>query len=125
MKNNEKNSFQYTYSSKEQEEIKKIRQKYAPSEESKMERLRKLDKSVQKKASTAAIAVGVTGTLVFGSGMSCITVMSGGAFVAGIIIGVIGIAILSLAYPVYGITLKKERKRIASEVLKLADELIK
>lgn len=125
MKNDEKNSFQYTYSSKEQEEIKKIRQKYAPSEESKMERLRKLDKSVQKKASTAAIAVGVTGTLVFGGGMSCITVMSGGAFVAGIIIGVIGIAILSLAYPVYGITLKKERKRIASEVLKLADELIK
>ncbi len=103
-----------------------IRQKYEPPTESKIERLRKLDKSVQKKASTAAIAVGVTGTLIFGCGMSCtLTVMTGGSFVAGIIIGVIGIAVLSLAYPVYGITLKKERKRIASEVLKLADELIK
>lgn len=125
MENNEKKSFQYTYSSKEQEEIKNIRQKYEPPAESKIERLRKLDKSVQKKASTAAISVGVTGTLIFGCGMSCITVMDGVAFVAGITIGIIGIAILSLAYPIYGITLKKERKRIASEVIKLADELIK
>ena len=48
MKNNE--SFIYTYSAKEQEEIKKIREKYLPKETNNMERLRRLDKSVTQKS---------------------------------------------------------------------------
>lgn len=44
-----KERFQYTYSAKQQEEIKRIRSKYAAPEENKMEQLRRLDRSVTQK----------------------------------------------------------------------------
>lgn len=44
-----KETFSYTYSAKQQEEIKKIREKYAPKEADKMEQLRRLDESVTRK----------------------------------------------------------------------------
>ena len=44
-------------------------------------------------------------------------------FVPGIIIGVIGIVMIALAYPLYERITKKERKKIAPLILKLADEL--
>jgi hypothetical protein len=45
--------------------------------------------------------------------------------VIGIIIGIIGIVMVCLAYPVYNRILKKEREKIAPEVLRLTDELMK
>lgn len=45
-----KEAFSYTYSAKQQEEIKKIREKYVPEEADKMERLRKLDRGVTQKS---------------------------------------------------------------------------
>ena len=72
MDNNE--GFNYTYSAKEQEEIKEIRKKYAAAEETedKMAQLRRLDARVYSKASTAAIAVGIVGALILGIGMSLV-----------------------------------------------------
>lgn len=118
-------TFQYTYSAKEQEELKRIRSKYAPKEENKMDMLRRLDAQVYQKATMYAIIVGVIGTLILGTGMSCCMVWGGSVFVLGIIAGVIGLAIVSLAYPLYNRTLKKERERIAPEILRLTDELMK
>ena len=43
----------------------------------------------------------------------------------GVGIGVIGIVLVCLAYPIYNRTLKKEREKIASEILRLTDELMK
>ena len=108
MGNNE--GFNYTYSAKEQEEIKAIRKKYAASEETedKMTQLRRLDASVYSKASAAALAVGIVGALIMGIG-----------------IGVVGIVLVCLAYPIYNRTLKKEREKIAPEILRLTDELMK
>ena len=131
MDNNE--GFNYTYSAKEQEEIKAIRKKYAASEdaEDKMTQLRRLDASVYSKASTAALAVGIVGALIMGIGMSLIMTDIGAvlgtvlAMVIGIGIGVIGIVLVCLAYPIYNRTLKKEREKIAPEILRLTDELMK
>ena len=65
----EKNeTFNYTYSAKQQEEIKNIRKKYAAPEEDKMEQLRKLDRQVTQKAQAWAIALGVVGALILGTG---------------------------------------------------------
>ena len=47
------------------------------------------------------------------------------AMVIGVGIGVIGIILVCLAYPIYNRTLKKEREKIASEILRLTDELMK
>lgn len=67
-----KERFHYIYSAKEQEEIKAIRKKYAPSEETedKMAQLRRLDAGVYSKATTVSLVVGIIGTLMMGLGMS-------------------------------------------------------
>lgn len=123
--NNENESFNYTYSAKEQAELKKIREKYIPKEPDKMEQLRKLDQSVTHKSTTAALIIGIVGTLVMGIGMCYTMVWAGIWFIPGIIIGMIGIALLSAAYPLYNHVIKKEREKIAPEVIRLTDELMK
>lgn len=121
---NKNESFHFTYSAKEQEEIKKIRQKYIP-ENNKMDLLRRLDKSVTQKGTIYAIALGIIGSLLLGIGMCCTMVWSAVWFLPGIAIGIIGIGIMAVAYPAYNYITKKEREKIAPEILRLADELIK
>ena len=130
---NTESSFKYTYSAKEQDEIKRIRQKYQSQEEDSMTRLRKLDASTTSKATVIALVLGIVGALIFGMGMSLIMTdlavllgMKGMTnIIVGIITGVSGIILAALAYPVYSKVLKRERERIAPEILRLTDELMK
>ena len=133
--NKEKDAFTYTYSAKEQAELRRIRDKYtAPTEvEDKMARLRRLDESVTNTAQTVALVFGVIGTLILGSGMSlCMTDLGeilnlNGtlSMVIGIIIGVVGGVSASLAYPIYNAIVKAKRKKLAPEIIRLTDELMK
>lgn len=116
--------FNYTYSAKQQDEVKKIREKYVV-EEDKMEQLRRLDQSVTQKSTMYSIVVGVIGALVMGIGMCCCMVWQGAWFIPGIVIGVIGIALIGCAYPIYNSVIKKEREKIAPEIIRLTDELMK
>lgn len=118
-------TFQYTYSAKEQEKIREIRSKYLPKEENKMEQIQRLDASVTQKATMYAIIVGVVGTLLFGTGMSCCMTQTGKWFALGIPVGLVGLLVLAAAYPLYNHVVRKERKRIAPEILRLTDELLK
>lgn len=122
---NNNNSFEYTYSAPQQAEIKKIREKYLPKEEDKMEQLRRLDQSATQKGTVAALVVGIIGTLMLGIGMCCTMVWAQKLFVLGIIIGIIGIIGIALAYPLYTCITKKEREKIAPEIIRLTDELMK
>lgn len=122
---NEKEGFSYTYSAKQQTEIKSIRQRYMPKEVDKMEQLRKLDQSATQKGVAVSIAVGVVGALLFGIGMCCTMVWAGMWFVPGILVGVFGVAIIAMAYPLYHYSIQKEREKIAPEILRLSDELLK
>ena len=119
-----KETFSYTYSAKEQEEIKKIREKYVPKEFNKMEQLRRLDASVTQKGTVISLVVGIVGALILGTGMSMCMVWTE-LFVLGIIAGVIGIVVVSAAYPLYSYVTKKEREKIAPEIIRLTDELMK
>ena len=123
--NQENRTFQYTYSAREQEELKRIRSKYVTKEENKMETLRRLDAQASQKATMYAIIVGVIGALILGFGMSCCMVWAEQFFALGIIVGIVGMVILGLAYPLFNRTLKKERDRIAPEILRLTEELMK
>ena len=128
MENNQ--SFEYTYSAQRQQEIEEIRKAYLPKEEDKMEQLRKLHSTPTQKAQSASIAVGVIGALILGTGMSlCLTEIGAAlgnlAMVMGVIIGLAGMLLVALAYPIYNRTLKIERERIAPEILRMTDELLK
>lgn len=125
-----KEGFSFTYSAAQQQEVENIRKKYLPKEEDKMEQLRKLHNSATQKAQACSIALGVIGALVLGTGMSlCMTELSGflggTAMFIGIPVGLVGLVLVALAYPVYNRVLKKERERIAPEILRLTDELMK
>lgn len=121
---NDKKKFSYIYSAKEQEELIRIRNKYLPEKDDKMENLRKLDQSVYKKATIYSLISGIVGALVMGIGMCCTMVWEDKMFIPGIIIGLIGIILVSIAYPVYNRILKSERKKIAPEIIRLTDELL-
>ena len=133
--NNENNGFQYNYSAKEQAELRRIRDKYtAPTEaEDKMARLRRLDASVTNTAQAVALVFGVIGTLILGFGMSLVMTelaeslgISGDeAMVIGIIVGIVGGILASLAYPIYNAIVKAKRKKLAPEIIRLTDELMK
>ena len=122
---NDENQYHYTYSAKEQAEIRQIREKYEPREENKMEQLRRLDAGVTQKGTIASVAVGILGCLILGTGMSCVMVWGKSLFVPGVIVGIVGICVVSAAYPLYAFLTKKERARIAPEILRLSEELLK
>ena len=132
---NEQNGFSYTYSAREQAELKRIRDKYtSPTEtEDKMARLRRLDAGVTKTAQAVAILIGVIGALILGSGMSLIMtdladilgLYKDAAMVIGMIVGIVGGVLISLAYPIYNAIVKAKRRKLAPEILRLTDELMK
>ena len=125
----ENDTFRYSYSSSLQEELKDIKKKYAgqpeSQEEDQLELLRKLDKSSTRKSTIVSIAMGAAGCLTMGIGMCCTMVWAAAMFLPGIIIGVIGIAMMAAAYPVYVHITKRERARIAPQVLDIIEKLSK
>ena len=127
MENENREKLTFTYSAKQQEEIKKIRAKYAPPAEieDKMAQLRRLDASVTQKGTTVALIVGVISALILGVGMCCCMVWADTLFVPGIIIGIIGIAVLGAAHPLYMRITEKQREKLAPEILRLTEELMK
>ena len=125
-----KEGFNFTYSAAQQQEVEDIRKKYLPKEEDKMEQLRKLHAIPTQKAHAASLAVGIIGALIMGTGMSLAMTDIGAALgnlamVIGIVIGIMGMVLVALAYPLYNRVLKKQREKIAPEILRLSDELLK
>lgn len=131
--NNEQNNFTYTYSAKERDEVRAIRDKYIPREESKMDRLRRLDRTAESRATVVSLILGIVGTLILGFGMSLVlselSLIFGDnkvvSVIVGVVLGLVGGAVAALAYPVYNTVLAKERERIAPEIIRLTDELMK
>ena len=123
------NAFEYTYSAKRQKEIEEIRKAYLPEGEDKLERLRRLHAVPTQKAQAAALAVGIIGALILGTGMSLCMTEIGAALgrlvmTVGIAVGLVGMVLAALAYPVYTRELKKQLEKIAPEILRLSDELL-
>lgn len=130
---NTDSSFKYTYSAKEQDEIKRIRQKYQTQEDDGISRLRRLDAKVTSKATAMSLVIGIVGVLVMGTGMSLVMTDLGtilgmaetAGMIIGIFVGVVGILLVALAFPIYKKVIKKEREKIAPEILRLTEALMK
>lgn len=120
----EKETFEFTYSAPQQNEVQKIREKYLPKEVTKLDQLRALDEGVTRRGMAVSLVHGVLYTLLLGLGMSCCMVWSGVLFVPGIIIGCVGLVGVAATYPIYNRIVKKDREKIAPEILRLSEDLI-
>ena len=98
---------------------------YLPKTESKLEQLKKLDKSAERPGTIVAIILGVVGSLVMGTGMCCTMVWNTSlvVFIVGIVVGIIGMAMVGIAYPVYVRITKKQRAKIADKIIDLSNEI--
>ena len=120
--------FSYTYSAEENQKFRRgvaaIRTRYEEkdSRETKMEQLRKLDRKARSVSMTAALVLGIGGMLIFGTGMSLVLVWN--FQVPGILVGILGMALMAAAYPVMKYLEKKCRKKYGPAILELSKELL-
>lgn len=113
--------------------VEKIRTQYTEKEAGELDALRALDSKVKRPANVFGYTFGSIAAIVMGAGMSLImtdigTILgapSDPAMLIGVPIGIVGMVLVCLAYPVYNRTVKKEREKIAPEIIRLADELMK
>lgn len=121
------NKFDYVYSvptENERREIESIKKQYmaAPKEESKLESLRNLNKRVTQPPLIVGLTMGVIGTLVMGLGMTM--VLEWNLWIGGIIVGVLGIAMIAVAYPIYRAVLNRNKKKYGRQIIELSNELL-
>lgn len=113
--------------------VQKIRTQYTEKESNEIDALRALDARVKRPANVFAYTFGSLSAIVMGAGMSLVMTDIGSALGAyrsfamplGILIGTLGILAVAAAYPIYNRITKKERERVAPEILRLTDELMK
>ena len=117
----ENTTFNYTYSAARNKEVESIRNKYIPREESKLERLKKLDLRVQMAGTIESLCFGIVGALVFGLGMCFfLDVFAGAAWLTALLM-VLGAVIMIPAYPIYRRIARKTKAELTPEILRLSE----
>ncbi len=115
--------------------VQKIRTQYTEKENIQLDALKALDKKVKKPANIFAYTFGVIGSLVLGSGMSlAMNVIEPGTYfgitisenmmLPGIIIGILGIVMVSINYPIYKRILNSRRNKYAGKIIALSEEIL-
>lgn len=110
--------------------VQKIRTQYTEKEHTQLDALKALDKKVKKPANVFAIVFGSISAVVMGSGMSLIMTDIGSILgiadpmMPGIIVGVIGLVMAIITYPVYKKILNSRKKKYADEIIKLSDNIM-
>ena len=118
------NSFTYSYSAVNNKEIERIRRRYLPQSEDKMETLRSLDARVQSAGMIESLSLGIIGCLIFGIGMCFgLGVFGGGEWLA-LVFGGIGTLVMLPAYPLYRRIREKTKARLTPEILRLSEEIM-
>ena len=120
---NDNNTFEYNYSAEKAKEVESIRRKYERPVEDKFEQLKALDRQAERRGLILSIAIGIVGTLILGTGMSIVMVGQSIYFVPGVIIGIVGMLAVIAAYPIYKRVTKKDREKVAGQVLALVKQI--
>ena len=104
-----------------------IANEYAPKQTSKVKALKRLDAKAKNPANVFTYTFGVVSSLILGTGMSLAMGVIGGAtplmIAVGIVIGCVGIAGVSVNYPIYKKILAKSKAKYATDIIKLANEI--
>lgn len=104
-----------------------IANEYSEKKTSKVSALRKLDQKAKQPANIFAFTFGVIGALIFGTGM-CLSmgVIGTGELlftILGVVVGIIGGAVMGFNYPIYKKLLENGKKKYAADILRLAKEI--
>lgn len=108
----------------------KIRTQYTPKEYTQFDELKKLDTKVKRPATVFAYIFGSISAIIMGSGMSLVMTDIGSkigiknTMSSGIIIGIIGMLMTIINYPLYKKFLASRRKKYADQIMKLSDKII-
>jgi hypothetical protein len=117
--------FTYQYSASQNKEVARIREKYLPREQSKLELLRELDRRVATAGMIESLSLGVIGCLSFGLGLCFgLGVLSGPAFLP-YLLSAVGAILMLPAYPLYRHLARKAKERLTPDILRLSDEILK
>ena len=122
------NGVNFSYSSPNSEErrwIESIRREYLPQDEhdAKLAEIKKLHKKAKKIPSIIAVCIGIFGTLILGIGMTL--TLEWNQMIAGIIVGIFGMVIMLLTYPLYQFMKTRGKNKYGERIVKLADEISK
>lgn len=109
----------------------KIRAQYTEKQTSGLDELKKLDAQAKRPANLFAYIFGSIGAIIMGAGMSL--VMTDLAHILniahpmlwGIVIGIVGLVMVSINYPLHKAILNSRRKKYADKILCLSDEILK
>ena len=110
--------------------VEKIRTKYVEKKDSSLDELRKLDKKVKAPAEVFAYIFGSISALIMGAGMSLVMtdVASmlglGDMTVPGIAVGVVGMVLAIVNYPIYKGILSSRKNKYADKILALSNKIL-
>ena len=110
--------------------MQEIRKRYLPQEESKLDELKELDRKVKRPVNVFAYIFGTISAIIMGSGMSFVmtdvgrTVSISEPMPYGIIIGIVGMFMAIVNYPMYKGILDSRKKKYGAEIIKLSDSIM-
>ena len=110
--------------------VEKIRTQYTEKETTELDSLKALDAKVKRPANIFAYIFGGISAIIMGCGMSLVMtdigaiVGLGEAMIPGIAIGVVGMAMALLTYPIYKSILGARKKKYAKQILELSEKMI-
>ena len=108
----------------------KIRMQYTKNEKTELDVLRELDARVKRPANVFAYVFGSIAAVVMGSGMSLVmtdiakVVGLQNPMLYGIVIGIIGMLMAMINYPIYKGILGARRKKYADKIVSLSDQIM-
>ena len=111
--------------------VEKIRSQYTEQEHTDLDALKALDAKVKKPANVFGYTCGSIGTIVMGAGMSLVMTDIGAMLgmtettIPGIVIGVLGLAMVLVTYPLYKKVLNSRKKKYAHQIMELSDRITK
>ena len=110
--------------------VQKIRTQYIEKEHTDLDELKKLDTKVKRPANVFAYIFGSISTIIMGAGMSLVmtdiaeTVGIQNPMLCGIIIGIVGMFMAIINYPIYKSILGSRRKKYAEKIITLSDKIM-
>ena len=108
----------------------KIRTQYMEKTPSELDELRALDAKVKRPANIFAYGFGSISAIIMGAGMSLVmtdigaTVGIASAMAPGIVIGIVGMAMAILNYPMYKRILNRRKSKYSAQILALSDKIV-